>query len=156
MVRSRRLPAALWQVVVLAIALAPQAAYPQVAVIVNRANPVTNLSRDKLQRLYLGASTTFPDGGSVVLFESPPARRAFYQSLLHMSELAMTRHWIGVMFRGENANPLRAIDGADALRRAVAETPGALAFISVAAVDSTVKVVTVDGRHPRDPGYPLR
>jgi hypothetical protein len=156
MVRSRRLPGALWKAVLLAIALAPQAAYPQVAVIVNRANPVTNLSVDQLQRLYLGASTTFPNGGSVVPIEYPPARRAFYQSLLHMSELAVTRHWIGVMFRGENPSPLRAIDSAEALRRTVAETPGALAFIAVAAVDSTVKVVTVDGRHPRDPGYPLR
>jgi ABC-type phosphate transport system substrate-binding protein len=150
------LPRARWELVVLAIAFAPRAAYPQVAVIVNRANPVTNLSSDQLQRLYLGASTTFPDGGSVVLYEYPPVRRVFYQSLLHMSELAVTRQWIGVMFRGENANPLRAIDGADALRRAVAETPGALAFITVAAVDSTVKLVTVDGRHPRDAGYPLR
>ena len=156
MVRSRRLPGALWKAVLLAIALAPQAAYAQVAVIVNRTNPVSNLSVDQLQRLYLGASTTFPNGGSVVPFEYPPARRAFYQSLLHMSELAVTRHWIGVMFRGENPSPLRAIDSAEALRRTVAETPGALAFIAVAAVDSTVKVVTVDGRHPRDPGYPLR
>jgi phosphate transport system substrate-binding protein len=150
------LPGALWELVLLAIALAPRAAYPQVAVIVNRANPVSNLSRDQLQRLYLGASTTFPTGGAVVLFEYPPARRVFYQSLLEMSELAVTRHWIGVMFQGGNASPLRAIDGADALRRAVAETPGALAFIIVAAVDSTVKVVTVDGLHPRDAGYPLR
>ena len=156
MVRRRRLPGALWKAVLLAIALAPQAAYAQVAVIVNRTNPVSNLSVDQLQRLYLGASTTFPNGGSVVPFEYPPARRAFYQSLLHMSELAVTRHWIGVMFRGENPSPLRAIDSAEALRRTVAETPGALAFIAVAAVDSTVKVVTVDGRHPRDPGYPLR
>jgi ABC-type phosphate transport system substrate-binding protein len=150
------LAGALWELGLLAIALAPQAAYPQVAVIVNRGNPVVNLSSDQLQRLYLGASTTFPNGGAVVLLEYPPARRVFYESLLQMSELAVTRHWIGVLFRGENASALRAIDGAEALRRAVAETPGALAFITVAAVDSTVKVVTVDGRHPRDPGYPLR
>jgi phosphate transport system substrate-binding protein len=147
---------ALWRLVLPAFALVPSEAYAQVAVVVNRANPVTNLSRDQLQRLYLGASTTFPSGGSVVLFEYPPARRVFYQSLLHMSELAVTRHWIGLMFQGENAGPLRVVDGADALRRAVAETRGALAFIPVAAVDSTVKVVTVDGRRPRDAGYPLR
>jgi len=142
--------------VLLAGALAPQAAYPQIAVVVNRANPVTNLSLDQLQRLYLGTSTTFPDGRPAALFEFPPARRAFYQSLLHMSELAVTRHWIGVMFRGENSSALRAVDGAEALKRTVAETPGALAFLTVAALDSTVRVVTVDGHHPRDAGYPLR
>jgi hypothetical protein len=166
MARGRRSHRGLSGLLLLVVALLPEAAHAQVATVVNRATPiavivnrtnaVSDIRLEDLRRYYLGSNHAFPDGSSVVLLEFPPARRAFYRSLLHMSELAVTRHWIGVVFRGEEANPLRGIDGAEALKRTVAEIPGALGFINAAAVDTTVKVVTVDGRHPQDSGYPLR
>jgi hypothetical protein len=150
------LPGALWQVVVLAIALAPQAAYPQVAVIVNRANPITNLSRDQLRRLYLGKSTTFPDGTPVTLIESPAVRAGFYRQVLGMTHDQFKRHWVGVVFSGEGASPPREIEEVTQLRRFVSDHAAAVAFLPLGDVDTSVKVLTIDGAKPGDANYPLR
>ena len=149
---SRKAAAAL--VAVLALGCASLQA--QIAVIVNRSNPTGDFTLADLERLYLGRVTTFAAGRSVALGEYSPARRAFYRAVLHTSETAVSRHWIGVVFSERNATPPREFRDAQAVLRFVASTPGAICFIDVAAVSDDVKIVTIGGLGPRDPGYPLR
>ncbi|HEX4627678.1 MAG TPA: hypothetical protein VH137_02725 [Gemmatimonadales bacterium] len=140
--------------VVLLVAVAPAAA--QIVVVVNKANTTRNLSLGDLERLYLGNRTSFDNGEPVVLGEYHPARRAFYLTVLHWSERAVSRYWIGVVFSGRNAAPPVEFRDAESARRFVTTTPGAICFLDLAAVPGDVGVVTIDGRGPRDPAYPLR
>ena len=134
----------------------PAAASAQVAVIVNRANPIQNLSLSDLQRLYLGQSVTFSNGTRVVLVTYPAAEARFYQAALGMTGDRFQRHWTELVFQGQDATPPKPIATGEELNRFVAEHPGALAFIDLAAVEQSVKIMTIDGRAPSDPAYRLR
>lgn len=128
----------------------------QIAVIVNRNSPVSDLKVEDLRRLYLGLSPTFAGGRPVVLLELPPLRAAFYQRLLGLTEDRVKRRWIANVFSGRSVTPPREIETAAELKRFVAGHPAALAFIDVRDVDATVKVVTIDGRAPASPAYRFR
>jgi ABC-type phosphate transport system substrate-binding protein len=124
-------------------------------VVVHPDNPVDNLTLEELRRLYLGRSTTFRDGTSVVLLELPGLRRVFYKAALGMAEDRVRRHWVTIAFQGELAIPPREVSPAAELRREVAATRGAIGFLAFADADESVKVLTIDGLHPGEAGYPL-
>lgn len=132
------------------------AAQTAIAVIVSPNTPIVNLSLDQLRRIYLGSTTTIANDGSVILVEHPPEREAFYRAALGMSEDRVKRHWIRVVFAGDDAAPPREIEESGAVNQYVAGHHGAIAFLSESAVQQDVKIVTIDGRRPSDPGYPLR
>jgi ABC-type phosphate transport system substrate-binding protein len=127
-----------------------------IAVIVSPKTSVNNLSIEELRRIFLGSSTTLPGNGPVILVEHTAERPAFYRAALGMSEDRVKRHWIQMVFAGDGATPPREIDELDAVKRFVAEHSGAIAFLSESAVDVNVKVLSIDGQRPGDPGYPLR
>jgi len=140
----------------LALAVPPAATRAQVAVIVNRSNSIQNLALSDLQRLYLGQSVTFSNGTRVVLVTNPAAESRFYSAVLGMTSDRFQRHWMELVFQGQDVTPPKPIANQDELNRFVAEHPGALAFLDLAAVDQSVKIMTIDGRPPTDPAYRLR
>lgn len=141
---------------VTAPAVVPFAAQDTLVVVVHPTNSLHNISLADLRRLYLGETTNFPSGGRASLMEYVPDRTRFYQLVLGMTPDLLQRHWMAVVFRGEDASPPKAVSDPEELRRFVAEHPDAVGFMSQSGVDSTVKVVTVDGRPPGHPRYPLR
>ena len=134
----------------------PAEAAAQFVVVVNPRNPVRNLSLEELRRLYLGRTTTFRQNQPVLLLEHAEARDAFYQAALGMNEARVKRHWIGIVFSGETVTPPQAIAAVEDLKRLVAQNVGAIGFLDLSAADQTVKVLTINGLHPGDAGYPLR
>lgn len=131
------------------------AAQGAIAVIVNRSNPVKNVSASDLQRLYLGATTTFPNREHVLLLEQTDLRDSFYRTVLMMSEDRVKRYWIGVVFSDAGAAPPKSVNDAALVLDFVRHGRGAIAFIDAQAVDSTVKVLAVEGFRPGDPDYAL-
>lgn len=127
-----------------------------IAVIINRHNPEDGLAVEDLRHLYLGVRTAFPNGAPVVLLALPKLSARFYASALHMSPDEVTRYWIGQVFSGDSAVPPKEIANVIQLKRLVARHPGAVAFIPASDADTTVRVVDIEGKHPDDPGYPLR
>ena len=92
----------------------------------------------------------------MVLVTYPPAATRFFDAALGMSTDLFQRHWMELVFQGQDATPPKAIAVQSELNRFVAEHLGALAFIDISAVDQSVKVVTIDGRAPADAAYRLR
>jgi len=131
-------------------------ALAQIAVVVSKSNPVNDLSLEDLEDLYLGRRTTFASGELVVLGEYRPARRSFYQVVLRLSESAVNRHWIGIVFSEGQASPPRVFRDAEAAHRFVLSTRGAICFLDLAAVTDDMKVLTIGGNGPRDQAYSIR
>lgn len=128
---------------------------PPIAVVVHPDNPTDDLTLEELRRLYLGRSTTFGDGTSVVLLELPGLRRAFYKAALGMAEDRVRRHWVTIAFQGDLAIPPREVTAVAAMLSEVASTRGAIGFLAFTDADESVKALTIDGLHPGDAGYPL-
>jgi phosphate transport system substrate-binding protein len=93
-----------------------------------------------------------------VLFVHAPGARArgvVLQHLYQMSEGDFKRHWIAKTFRDHIASGPKIVSADGLAKRLTATVPGAVAVIPESEVDATVKVLTIDGRHPGDAGYPL-
>ncbi len=140
----------------LALAAAPALAEP-VAVVVNRDNPRSDLSIEELRSVFLGRRTEWPDGTRVVPVDqapSAPGRAAFLQAVLRMTAARFAEQWVDQQVRGAGSAPVVASSPAAAVRY-VAKTRGAVAFVPLSVVTPAVKVISVGGKVPGEPGYAI-
>jgi len=143
---------------VAALALAaPLARAEPLAVVVDRDNPKADVSTEELKSLWLGKRTEWPDGARVVAIDldaSSPLRAAFLSGATGMSPAAYQQYWVDQQVRGAGSAPKTASAPASAMKL-VARIRGAVAYVPASQVDASVKVLTVNGKRPGAPGYPL-
>ena len=107
-----------------------------IAVAVDTANTVTNLTKDQLTEIYTGAVTNWSAVGGedmpivVVGREAGSGTRGAFEEIL------------GVEDQCAYANEL---DSTGAVMAKVASTPGAIGYISLDAIDDSVAVLQLDG-----------
>jgi ABC-type phosphate transport system substrate-binding protein len=146
-----------------ALAIAAGAAEPQtsVAFVVSARNSVRDLSAGDLRRIFLGEISRWENGHRIVVFVRSPETaegRLFLDRLVRMSDIDYSQWWVGEVFRGRAANPPRVLSSDEAMIKAVAATPDAIGFVAAtqAGNESGVEVLTINGRAPSDPNYPVR
>ena len=140
----------------LALSLAPRDVAAQIAIVVNSANPLDELSIDKLRRLFLGQAATFPSGQHARLATHAPSAAAFDHTALELQPEIVRSRWMAILFRGEAPAMPAALASADEVKKFVQEHPDAIAYLPAGAADASLKVLRIDGRRPSDPGYPIR
>ena len=148
----------LWAAVLLMLALPalPARLGAQVAVVVNATNAVDELSSDALRRLFLGQVTTFPTGSRARLATHSGSADAFCREALGLQREVVRSRWMARTFRGEATSVPSDYASPDDVKRFVREHADAIAYLPLADVDASVKVVRIDGRRPADPGYLIR
>ena len=140
-------------------AVADDAPSGPLAIVVNRANPVDNVTLAELRRVFTFETQKWPSGRkiTVVLREKgQPERTEAIQLLCGMSEAQYNRHVLYERFRGSVRSDPRSIESAGAMLRFVFNAPGAIGYVRADLVDDTTKVLRIDGLLPTDAGYPLR
>lgn len=128
------------------------------AVVVNRSNPLSTLSRGELLAIFRGEKPIWPHGRRITLaLREPgqPERAAALRQIYGMSEADLTRHFLHQTFTGGSAAGPRSLATADGVKRFIFNVPGAIGLIRLADVDGTVKTITIDGVAPGEPGYLL-
>lgn len=152
---------------IIALALAGIAALPAgrahaqepLAVIVNRSNPVDNVTLEDLRKLCIAERKFWSDSRrATVVLRDPgqPEREAVLQSIFKMSESDYSRFFIQAEFTGEVQSAPKHLSSGVGVRRFVFNVPGAIGFVRLSEADGTVKTVRVNGFAPSDPQYPLR
>ncbi|HWS88592.1 MAG TPA: hypothetical protein VN282_16580 [Pyrinomonadaceae bacterium] len=139
---------------------APPQAPTELAVIVNKSNPVENLPLSELREYFLAERGNWPGGGGkvrvVMLDPGVPTRETALRLIYNMSEKGYVNHFLGKKFRGESlVEPRQQSSAADVIKF-VSFVPGAIGYVRPEEVDASVKVIRVDGLAPGDPGYKLR
>jgi phosphate transport system substrate-binding protein len=129
------------------------------AVIVNKSNPIDNLTKAQLKKLVLGEQASWPGGKKVsVVLRSPgtPERAIVLRSICGMSEDDFNQHLMKANFNGETGAAPKALSSAVAVRQLVMSIPGAIGFIRLSEVNDTVRVITVDSVAAGQPGYKVK
>ena len=129
------------------------------AVIVNRGNPVENVSLEELRKFCTVERKYWGDNKrvTVVLRDPGQAERDAVLALIYrMGESDFTRHFLQGEFTGEVQSAPKHLSSGTGVRRFVFNVPGAIGFVRPAEADATVKIVRVNGFAPGDPQYPLR
>ncbi|HEX8684913.1 MAG TPA: hypothetical protein VF654_00390 [Pyrinomonadaceae bacterium] len=134
------------------------APHDSLAIIVNRSNPVENISFAELRQYFLGERTHWPNGRRVTLVmrDAPrPERDAVLRIVYDMREQDFRAHFLRARFTGELPEEPRLMDSTSRVINFVFLQPGALAYVRADEVGPSVKVVRLDGLLPGDADYKL-
>jgi len=122
------------------------AAAGDVVFIVHPRNPQIDVSSSDLVQMLRMEQQHWDAGGRIYLV---------LRKVYRMKDAALKLHYLEKLYRGEIASFPRIAHSNQETRKLVAQAPNALGFIDAASVDSTVKVLRIDGKKPGDPGYLL-
>lgn len=135
------------------------AAHDALAVIVNRTNPVENISFAELRQYFLGERTRWPNGRRVAIALSDagrPEREAVLRIIYEMREQDFHAHFLRAKFTGEVLEEPRPLETAARIVNFVLLRDGAIGCVRAGEVSPSVKVLRVDGHLPGDPEYRLK
>jgi phosphate transport system substrate-binding protein len=138
-----------------------QAAHPKesLAIIVNRENPLENLSMNELRSVFLGERSHWPNGRriTVVMMESGQAERdTVVRDVCRMSESDLRRRFLQGLLTGEVLVSPKTLATPVGVRKFVFNVPGAVGYLRPEDVDDSVKVLRIDGHLPNEAEYPLK
>lgn len=140
-------------------AVSPGDEINNLAIIVNKSNPVEDLSSVELRKILLAERSHWPGGRKITLVmlqQGRDERAAVLRDGYHMSEREFGQHFLRSIFKGETSSAPKTISGPSGMRNFVFNVPGAIGYVRASEVDGSVKVVRVDGRLPGAPGYRLK
>ncbi|MEG0835509.1 MAG: phosphate ABC transporter substrate-binding protein [Christensenellaceae bacterium] len=122
-----------------------------IAVVVNQANKVSEISKEDLTKIYLGEIKNWKDVGGedmpivVIGREASSGTRGAFEELLGIADKAAYA---------------QELNETGAVKTSVANTPAAIGYVSLEALDETVTALSVDGAGAteeaiKDGSYPL-
>jgi ABC-type phosphate transport system substrate-binding protein len=130
-----------------------------VVFIVNKANPVDDLSAAELRKYFLLEHDHWPNGRKNTVLMLPPgspARELVFREIYQFTESEFNRYFIQEKFTGHIQSAPKELASAANVRKFVFNVPGAIGYIRANEVDDTVKVIRVDGRASTDKNYPFK
>lgn len=141
---------------VLLLAAGTLAGMKNMAVVVSAGSKLNDISLADLAKLSRGVQKTWPDGKNFMLImkdpESPDMRVAAQK--LFGAAPAGLKALIAKL--NEPRLIVKIVENDEDLLRAVEATPGAVGIVDVYSINSSVKVLRVDGKLPFDLGYALK
>lgn len=149
----------LWLAGLAAVSITRAHGEEALAVIVNRSNPVENLTLDELRNFSVGERKRWSDNKRVTVVLRDPGqaeRESVLQVIYRMSENDFSRYFLQKEFTGEIQSAPKHLSTGPGVRRFVFNVPGAIGFVRASDADASVKVVRVNGYGPADSQYPLR
>lgn len=132
------------------------AAIKNMAVVVSPGSKLQDLPLAELAKLCKGTQKSWPDGRSFTLIMKDPAApdmRIVVQKLFGM-EPAELKNAMAKLNDGRQM--IKIVESDEELLRSVGATLGAVGVLDVYAINSSVKVLRVDGKLPFDVGYALK
>jgi ABC-type phosphate transport system substrate-binding protein len=129
------------------------------AILVNRSNPVENLSFAELRKVFLGEQNHWSDGRRItlVMLESgKPERQAVLNLIYRMEDKDFNAYFLHHVFTGDvHAAPTTLTTPTEVLKF-VSNVQGAIGYLRTTAVDESVKIVRVDSVLPCEKDYSIR
>jgi ABC-type phosphate transport system substrate-binding protein len=129
------------------------------AILVNRSNPVENLSFAELRKVFLGEQNHWSDGRRItlVMLESgKPERQAVLSLIYRMEDKDFNAYFLHHVFTGDvHAAPTTLTTPTEVLKF-VSNVQGAIGYLRTTAVDESVKIVRVDSVLPCEKDYSIR
>lgn len=129
------------------------------AIIVNRSNPIDNLSFSDLRKIFMAERNHWQNGHRIaiaMLDYGQPERRAVLRLIYRTDENGYQDFLLREMFRGDVFVAPKTLSSPTIVRKFVFNAPGAIGYLRARDVDQTVKVLRIDGLLPEDKGYRLQ
>jgi ABC-type phosphate transport system substrate-binding protein len=128
------------------------------AIVVNRLNPVENLSSADLHAIFLGGRNYWNNGRRITLVmrePGEPERKVILHDVCSMNEDQFKIHFLRGLYTGEILVSPKTLVTPLGVRKFIFNVPGAIGYLRQSDVDETVKVIRIDELLPGDKGYRL-
>jgi ABC-type phosphate transport system substrate-binding protein len=136
----------------------PAVASEPLVIVVNRSNPVDDVSFSELRKIFLGTRSHWANGRRITLVmrePGDPERIAILRDVCGMSEDQLKNHFLHGLFTGEILVSPKILSSPTGVRKFIFNVPGAIGYLRVGDVDPSVKVLRIDELLPEDKGYRL-
>jgi len=127
-------------------------------IVVNRTNPVDDLSFAELRTIFLGARSHWANGRRITLVmrePGEPERKTILRDVCSMNEDQFKTHFLRGLFSGDILLSPKTLATPAGVKKFVFNVPGAIGYLRISDVDSSVKTVRIDNLLPTDKGYKL-
>lgn len=129
------------------------------AIVVNPSNPVDNLSLPQLRAVFLGERRWWSHRRRIALSamrRGTPERQTVLRVIYGMNDHDLEKYFLYQTYKGEASHSPATLQSPADVKKFVRTTPGAVGYMRASDVDSSVKVIRINGLLPEDDGYPLR
>lgn len=126
------------------------------AVVTSAGSKLQDVPLAELAKLCKGTQKTWADGRSFTLVMKDPESPDMHVAVQKLFGVAASEVKNSIARLNETRTVVRIVESDDDLLRTVEATPGAVGILDVYAINSTVKVLRVDGKLPFDMGYALK
>jgi phosphate transport system substrate-binding protein len=129
------------------------------AIIVNKANPVEAMTLAELRDVFLAERSRWPNGRKVtitMLDIGNPERDVVLRTIYRMREADFNRSFLRARFAGETTEEPKLLASPTNMVRFVFNAPGAIGYVRASNLDNSVKVLRIDGLAPGEPGYKIK
>ena len=134
------------------LSMASLCAARDLAVITDKSNDTSAVSTADLLKLLKNDMQKWPDGRKVTIFLSNPSSSdawLLFQKIYNMSNEEARK------FADAHKGSIVVMGADDLVLKAVAQQPGSIGVVNVYSLNSSVKVMKVDGKLPFEQGYLL-
>ncbi len=129
-----------------------------IAIVVNKNNPVEEFSIRELTTIFKKEKLFWTDNSKIYIVMREAGsneKNIILRSLYKMSDEQLKQYWIQQIFREKMTAFPKVFHSDDSIKSFVSRVPNAIGFISADNVDSSVKVLKIDGKLPGDKDYAI-
>lgn len=136
-------------------------AYAGIAVIVNKSNPVSDISYNELKQILEAKKQYWNNGEKITLiFKSVASNetRILIDTIYKMKYDEFDKYWFSMVYSNKVMEFPKLLNSPGTINILVSEIPGAIAFIGVNEISKrgNIKMLKINGRMPDEDGYPLK
>ncbi len=130
----------------------------EIAIIVNKANAIEDVSFRELDMILKMEKKFWKDGSQIYLvmqeFRSPE-KEVILKTVYKMDDQELKKFWLAKIYQGAIPSFPKIIASNQSVKAFVQQVPNAVGYIDAAYADGSVKVLKVDGKLPGENGYKL-
>jgi len=136
-------------------------AYATIAVIVNKSNPVSDVSYNELKQISEARKQYWDNGEKIILIFKPVTSvetRASIDMVYKIKYEEFDKYWFLKVYENKIMEFPKILNSTGTINILVSEIQGAIAFIGVDEVSKrgNIKVLRVNGKMPDEDGYPFK
>lgn len=146
--------------IILVVALASDA-FAGIAVIVNRSNPVSDISYNELKQILEARNQYWNNNEKITLIFKPinsSETRILIDTVFKTKYEDFEKYWFLKVYENKVTEFPKILNSTGTINILVSEISGAIAFIGVSEVSKrgNTKILRIEGKLPDEDGYPLK
>jgi ABC-type phosphate transport system substrate-binding protein len=132
------------------------AAFKNMAIVTSATSKVIDVPLADLVKFCKGTTKAWPDGRNFSMVIKSPDAPEMHGVLQKLFGVTGSEAKAAIAKLNETRTVVKVVDSDDELLKAVEATPGAVGVVDVYSINSSVKVLRIDGKLPFDVGYALK